>query len=312
MHRHLRRPRGWIALTLALVIASLLCQLGLEALLGRGLAADAASKTVPALLALAVMSWLGLRGWWSARVHRPVSTTVWVGVFVVVVALTTLVPLAAQVSRGAASWPSAGSLGLHTLVVAATAVFEESTFRALLLGGLVWTLARTGQQAGEDGAIRPSRRALALGVVASTALFSLSHLVGLATRPAGEVWGQVAYTAAIGTFFAALVVRSESLWPAVVAHAAFNWLGGLSALVPATTGAAPSGTVSPLAVVAVQLPWFVAGVVMLVRDLRRDGATLPPPPAWLAGTAHSHSGAAADPDVTAEPVGALLGTPTGS
>lgn len=311
MHRHLRRPWGWIALTIALIALGLGSQLGLEALLGRGLVADAVSKTLPALAALAVMAWLGLRGWWSRRMHRPVSTTVWVGVFVVVVALTTVVPLAAQVGRGAASWPSAGSLALHTVVVAATAVFEESTFRAVLLGGLVWTLAG-GRRPGSPAV---SRRVLATSVVVSTAAFSLTHLVGLATRPATEVWGQVAYTAAIGTFFAALVVRSGRLWPAVVAHAAFNWMGGLSALLPATGGSAQGGTVSPLAVVAVQLPWLVAGIVMLVRDLRRDEPTLPAAPAWLgSATAGAASPAAGEAHgaVTAGRVDARLGTPTGS
>lgn len=72
------------------------------------------------------------------------------------------------------------------------------------------------------------------------------------------------FAVVVGVFLAWLTLRADSVWPAVVAHAAVNGVGGIGALL---VRGDPNSLLGPAAVgVVASLPWVVVAAWLLARD----------------------------------------------
>jgi membrane protease YdiL (CAAX protease family) len=90
------------------------------------------------------------------------------------------------------------------------ALIEEIAFRGIILFVLV--RAWEGSRQGMLGA-----------VLVSSLFFSLVHLLNLlAGEPIGRIAPQAVWSFLGGVFFASLVIRGMSIWPAVLLHASAN------------------------------------------------------------------------------------------
>jgi membrane protease YdiL (CAAX protease family) len=98
-----------------------------------------------------------------------------------------------QIVQGFGTSPVAMAIG-YLLVGVVAPFVEEITFRGVVFGGL-----RSGW-------------GTAAGVIVSGALFGIVHLVPLEALP----------LALIGMGLAAILMRTRSLWPAVIAHGCYN------------------------------------------------------------------------------------------
>ena len=97
-------------------------------------------------------------------------------------------------------------MGLANLVYYLPAsLFEEMMFRGLILLAMVSAWGDT-------------KRGLAKAVFFSSLLFGLIHLYNLANLPAGVVGLEAVGAAMLGILWAALVLISGSLWPAILLH----------------------------------------------------------------------------------------------
>lgn len=164
---------------------------------------------------------------------------------------------------GSAVLPLLPVLLLNTALVG---WIEEALFRGFLYSGL-------------RDVLRPWP-----AILLSSALFGLAHLPNAAwTGDLGTAGLQAVVTAGLGLTFIAIRLRSGSLWPPVLLHAAWN-LGLLLLAVAGggQLGAAPQAPLEAgpgaLASLLVFLPLPLYGLYLL-RHVGRDGdgiATLPP------------------------------------
>jgi membrane protease YdiL (CAAX protease family) len=143
----------------------------------------------------------------------------------------------------AGGWPPRDVLLIVAINTALVAVSEELMFRAILLHGLLQRLK-----------VWPA-------VLAGSLLFGLAHSVnGLAT---GDVSGALWQSAAAflqGICYAAIRLRTRSVWPMVVVHGVWDF-----ALVTATLSASAEGEASilPYAALLAVLPLCLYGVYLL-------------------------------------------------
>lgn len=139
---------------------------------------------------------------------------------VVVYRLTLGEPLTAGFLLGVVDVSGALPPGSWGLLVALPAALEEVTFRGVLLFALLHRF--------------PERRA----VVASAAAFGLIHLINLPLGPGhAPVWvfGQVGWATLMGLFYADVVLRSDSLLPAMLVHYLGNaFVGSITTYLQAT------------------------------------------------------------------------------
>jgi membrane protease YdiL (CAAX protease family) len=106
--------------------------------------------------------------------------------------------------------------GLVILFILAAAFLEEVTFRGLILHGMMRAWGSTSR-----GPIR--------SVLISSLLFCSIHLLDfLSGRPLLNVLLQGLQAFFLGIFLAALVLKSKSIYPAVLFHTAINLAGYLS------------------------------------------------------------------------------------
>ena len=96
---------------------------------------------------------------------------------------------------------------LHGSAMLLTGFSEEVAFRGLILGSL----------ASSADPLAPRR-----AVVVSSFLFSAVHSVNLISQPTADVLAQIAYSFAIGLSFAALRLRTGTIWPAILIHGIYN------------------------------------------------------------------------------------------
>lgn len=89
-----------------------------------------------------------------------------------------------------------------------TALIEETMVRGLVLIAMLMAWGST-----KGGQLK--------AILLSSTLFGLVHLFNLMVRPAGVVLMQALILTLPGIFYAALVLDTRSLWPAIVIH----WLG---------------------------------------------------------------------------------------
>ena len=196
-----------------------------------------------ALLAVALLTGLG---WWRAAgftrpAHWRALAVLWLP------ALMALVPLAGLAANGT---PVTGAV---TIAVIAFTTFlvgfhEEALFRGLILRALL-----------PGGVPR--------AVLLSALLFGLAHLAGLALgRHPLLVLVQVAFTFGAGVCYAAVRLRTGTIWPLVIIHWLFDLFGWL---------ASPQGTLlireaPPVALLAylgvLGLVYAGYGLFLLRRD----------------------------------------------
>jgi membrane protease YdiL (CAAX protease family) len=148
----------------------------------------------------------------------------------------------------AGGWPAPNALLIVACNAALVAVSEELMFRAVLLQGL---LDRMG--------IWPA-------VLLSSALFGVVHTVnGLATGDLNGALWQSAAAFLQGVGYAAIRLRTRSVWPMTVVHGLWDF-----ALVSSMLGATPGdeGSVLPYAALLAVLPLCLYGVYLLRASQR--------------------------------------------
>jgi membrane protease YdiL (CAAX protease family) len=97
-----------------------------------------------------------------------------------------------------------------------TGFLEETEYRGLILGVLVSAWADQG---------RAGRLA---AVAASAALFGAAHLSNAGRLAPALVANQVVYTVLFGVGFAAIRLRTNTLWPLIVFHSTIDVVGALT------------------------------------------------------------------------------------
>jgi membrane protease YdiL (CAAX protease family) len=85
------------------------------------------------------------------------------------------------------------------------ALLEELLYRALLLTAMLLAWGHT-------------KRGVIKSVVLSSFLFGATHLINIILRPVGVVVLQAILVSLPGVLYAALLLKSGSLWPAIVIH----------------------------------------------------------------------------------------------
>lgn len=143
----------------------------------------------------------------------------------------------------AGGWPPASMLLIVACNTALVAVSEELMFRSVLLQSLL-----------ERHAVWPA-------VLISSALFGVVHtLNGLATGDFGSALWQSLAAFLQGVGYAAIRLRTRSVWPMVVVHGLWDFALVTSTLTTASTG---EGSVLPFAALLAVLPLFLYGVFLL-------------------------------------------------
>ena len=136
-----------------------------------------------------------------------------------VVALAALViGLAAVYVQGSVISPPRHAILMFVVLMLGTAVFEEILFRAFFFEAFAKVLRERG-----------SEKALLYAALASSVMFGLLHV----TSDLGSLFRLAAYVQAaakvleaalFGMAMCAICVKTKSVWPAVLAHFAFNLL----------------------------------------------------------------------------------------
>lgn len=192
---------AWCAASLALVLVVVAVQ-------GSATTTDP-WYSVPRLVAGvgAIAAVTALAGAGSLSVRRLPRGLLWGAPALVVAALALAASLS---SAGAPSGPVAangpGTVAVFTLSMVSVGVFEEGTFRGLLLDRL-------------DGTTGGPVAAAAV----SSVVFGLAHGVNAWRLGVPATVVQVAYAALIGLFFAAVRLRSGSLLAVIALHAVLDW-----------------------------------------------------------------------------------------
>lgn len=148
----------------------------------------------------------------------------------------------------AGGWPPRAVMLTVACNAALVALSEELMFRVVLLQGLL------------------RRYAVWPAVLASSALFGVAHLAGgLAGGDVGGALWQAGAAFLQGVAYAAIRLRTHSVWPMTVVHGMWDF-----ALVTATLAAAADGEGSILPVVALLavLPLSLYGAYLLRRSQR--------------------------------------------
>ena len=118
-------------------------------------------------------------------------------------------------------------IGTALIVALGAGFFEEYVFRGLFL-----------KLAFQDG-IRSSKQILG-AVLLSALFFGLAHLGNLTHQPLDATLFQVYYASAIGIFFAAIYLRTGSLWWTIILHFLVDFT---SVLMSQSTQAAPATSI---------------------------------------------------------------------
>jgi membrane protease YdiL (CAAX protease family) len=128
-------------------------------------------------------------------------------------------------------------------------LFEEILFRGLVLHALVrvWGTTRTG---------------MLRAAFVSAVFFGFVHLLNAIQGDPGAIPGQIAIALVEGIWWAAIVLRWGSVWPAVLLHVAANWVMQTKAMGLADFQEGP--TSYALAAV-LGLPLAVVGVWWILR-----------------------------------------------
>lgn len=138
---------------------------------------------------------------------------------------------------GQVDWSKSSQVATSTFDFVSTGLVEELVFRGIVLTGLLIGLA-------------PRPRATFESVLLSSVLFGLPHLHPLI----------VIFAAVFGLAFAHLTIATNTIWPAVAVHVAFDLLTDL----PDSTTESPNNWYVPVALLFV----LAGGIVSVVRSKR--------------------------------------------
>lgn len=144
---------------------------------------------------------------------------------------------------------------LYTLMYVSVGLIEE-----ILIRGLVLPLMLRQWGAAKGGVYK--------AVLVSSAIFGLAHMANLVMgrRDLLSTSAQITYALFFGVFFAALVLRNRSIWPAIFCHFLFDWAGNFKAVTVGYvyTRVKPAITMEDaLFTVAIFLPLLLIGLFYL-------------------------------------------------
>ena len=114
-----------------------------------------------------------------------------------------------------------------------------------------------------------SRKGIYLTVIGSSVLFGLLHLINfiMGRYTLLAVVTQTGYALFFGVFFAACMLRNNSIWPVIFGHALFDFFGSLNAISVDGTFSRSRETdpQSALIVLLITLPRLIYALVILRR-----------------------------------------------
>lgn len=194
-------------------------------------------------LTLVLAALLTAMRWWKGTGFQPLTNRrdLWL---YALPAAPVLVPLVSILIYGFAPL-SFGSVLTFLLLALLVGFVEEAAFRGLILQALL-----------------PRGRWLA--VIVSSVLFGLMHLMnGLAGSSPADLLVQLGYTIAFGFGWAAVSLRTRSIWPLVIIHALIDF--GAFVAGEAFNGPAFEGIMMGISVVFI-LAFVLYGVLRLRSD----------------------------------------------
>ena len=223
-------------------------------------AVSLASELMLSLLIILIARKIGIsKGWFSAAGIVKGLLLGWLGiVYSAVIFILILITAPPEYFAAPKPWP------LLSAVCTAFAVglFEEVLMRGIVLNTL---LNKKGAE----------RKDVLKACWISSALFGAMHLANILAQ-AGfiETIGQVIYAAFMGMYFAAVYIRSKSLWAPIILHAAFDLPQfimsamlseqGLSAEMELQAAQSTSEAISSAAgSAAMILPFLIAALILL-------------------------------------------------
>ncbi len=208
---------------------------------------SAVGRLVAALIFLGLLWWLG---WLRAAGITELGTwRSWLLVLPVLAyeVLAHLYAFFGSLALGVPESPLGRAVALNG---AAAGLLEELAFRALLLYALTRLWA-------------DSRHGILKSVLISSSFFGSAHLLHLTLgRPVPLVLLLFVSAFLGGIYYAAFVLHSGSVWPAVVLHVVLNAVVGAQAVGNPQFAETVSGW---LLVLALQLPVVVLGMVLILR-----------------------------------------------
>ena len=226
-----------------------------SAITGDPLLADAsqtAGRVVSTVLLLGILhrpGWLKPSGIVSIGSRR-----VWLIAGVAVVYLVPAYVWGLFGMSGLEALPSSGDAVLRELPAGVSVgIAEEVLFRGVLLFVLVrvWGADRTG---------------VLRAVLVTSVLFGLLHaLPALAGEDIGYVAANLMHTIVSAVWWAALVLAYRTIWPGIVIHALTN---SVALAVAAVVPGASLGSVGPLRIVLVEMPFLIFGLWLLMDERR--------------------------------------------
>jgi membrane protease YdiL (CAAX protease family) len=153
------------------------------------------------------------------------------------------------------NWADGGLMLLFTLLYISVGLIEEILIRGLMLPLMLRQWGST-----KGGVYK--------AVLISSAIFGLAHLANLVMgrRDLLTTGAQITYGIFFGVFFAALVLRNKSIWPAIFGHFLFDWAGNFKDVTVGNvfTRVEPTTTVDgALITVAILLPLLLIGLFYL-------------------------------------------------
>jgi membrane protease YdiL (CAAX protease family) len=153
------------------------------------------------------------------------------------------------------NWADGGLIALFILLYISVGFIEEILFRGLILPLMLrqWGSTRSG---------------VYKAVIISSAIFGLAHLANLVMgrRDLLTTTTQITYGIFFGVFFAALMLRNNSIWPAIFGHFLFDLCGNLMEITQGWvfTRKEPTTTVEgALITLAILLPLLLIGLFYL-------------------------------------------------
>jgi len=153
------------------------------------------------------------------------------------------------------NWANGGLIALCVLLYITVGTVEEFMFRGLVLPLMLRQWGGT-------------RRGTYTAVLLSSAVFGILHLLNFAMgrRDLLTTGTQILYGTFFGVFFAALMLRNRSIWPAVFGHFLFDLCGNLPELTEGWVFSIKEPTTTPqgaLITLAILLPLLGIGLFYL-------------------------------------------------
>ena len=159
----------------------------------------------------------------SAGLTKPVPTkSLWLVWPIIIMAVLNGFSLLDGTMKIDFSWPTVDLLFL--LAPITTGFVEELVCRGFILTIMLDKYGTT-------------KKGVYKAVLLSSVLFGLLHFMNLLTGRGTfvQVGSQVLYAIFLGVFFSAIFIRCKSLWPAIIAHAVFDFMGSVQEIAIGST-----------------------------------------------------------------------------